>query len=100
MSAHTQGPWQVIQTLSAKRDLAVVVKDASASTGRLATVPVRDGFERTAKANAALIAAAPAMVELLQRALDEDLIDRREELSFSFTEDVQTLLDQLQGVSS
>jgi hypothetical protein len=66
MSAkHTPGPWSLRSAGSQARDYAIVTAAAldRPSSGRLATVHYRDGYD--IRANADLIAASPALLAAL-----------------------------------
>ncbi len=62
---HTPSPWQVVRLYTATPQIAICIEGAAKSTGRIATVPLRDGFQRRNTADACLIAAAPDMLAVL-----------------------------------
>jgi hypothetical protein len=59
---NTIGPWEVRRVESATPQLAICTWGAAKSTGRIATVPLRDGFHLRNAADAFLIAAAPDLL--------------------------------------
>lgn len=58
---HTPGQWEVRNTRAPV--LAIYKKTLRMSAGRIASVPIRDGYTKVADANARLIAAAPELLE-------------------------------------
>ena len=58
MTQPSTGSWEVREVLSATPALAIFTQGAAKSSGRIATVTLRDGFTEQGQANARLIAAA------------------------------------------
>lgn len=64
MSAHTPGPWTIDWNVSR---LDIFSADAATLVATLRRSALSPGIDDTAKANARLIAAAPDMLEALQK---------------------------------
>jgi len=85
--------WCVIPTGNLSGDLAICHAGQTKPTNRIATVPVRPGCPGTS--NAAIIALAPRMREIL-RTIDRDgLIDHREHDGPMIAYTIKTLLSDL-----
>lgn len=65
MSTHTKGPWETRPGKAG--DIKIYMVGARASCGCVATVRVPCGMETTAERNAALIAAAPDLLDAAKR---------------------------------
>lgn len=92
MSTHTKGPWETRPGKTG--DIKIFVVGARASGGCVATVRVPCGMEATAERNAALIAAAPQMLDLLRDFLEEVGGDSLTELQ------ARCLIENITGVKS
>jgi hypothetical protein len=89
--SHTPGPWVQGTPQKEKLGTAVDIFDASA-TQRLATV-----FSRKGEDNAALIAAAPMLVQWLQR-VDSFMADEEESVQEEHAEDMHGLRECLRSL--
>lgn len=86
MTTHTPGPWAINNWPQAGTDIAI----GATGTPLIARVALRDVSINEQKANASLIAAAPALLELCERALralsEDDFPGLRDDLRAAITQ--------------
>lgn len=95
MTLPSTGPWEVREVDSATPALAIFNQGAAKSSGRIATVTLRDGFAEQGKANARLIAAAPEMLFLLELCMAEDQTESG--ISIELIRECRALIDGVKG---